>query len=359
MNRPKDKRQFSTLMQDANSAFLPAQQARKEPVRVGFILLEHFSMMAFTASIDVLVTSNLVRTAPLFHFSTFSLESTTVTSDLGIDISTDGLLSQLPITGAEAVEIIIICGGFRCSLAEQQPLSSTLKAAARNNITLGGLWNGAITIAYAGLLDNMNCAVHPDNHAFMQEHFNKVTVSENVMVVDKKRVSCAGPSSALEMMLRLVEQVQSKEIVRAVREILSCDQLAEINRQVSSPEETKLIRATDNPAFPDVLHSLLELIRSNIEEPLSVEELASCVGISRRQVERLFQTHLDTTPSRYYLELRITHARRLLLQSNDSIANIALASGFLSSTHFSHCFKDYFGVSPSQARQKFNTRACP
>ncbi|MEH6826468.1 MAG: helix-turn-helix domain-containing protein, partial [Motiliproteus sp.] len=75
------------------------------------------------------------------------------------------------------------------------------------------------------------------------------------------------------------------------------------------------------------------------------------IGVSRRRIERLFQTHLETTPSRYYLELRITQARRLLLQSNDSIANIAVACGFLSSTHFSHCFKDYFGASPSQARQ--------
>ena len=359
MNNPKDKRQFSSLMRDANSAFLPAQQVRNDPVRVGFVLLEHFSMMAFTASVDVLVTSNLVRTSPLFSFSTFGLDSTTVTSDLGIDISTHGLLDQLPLKGAEAVEIIIVCGGFRCSSAEHLPLSSTLKSAARNNITLGGLWNGAIAIAYAGLLDKMSCAVHPDNHAFMRERFNKVNVSERVMVVDKKRASCAGPSSALEMTLRLVEQVQNKDVVRAVREILSCDQTAEISRDALPPEDTKLIKATDDPNFPDILHSMLELIRSNIEEPLSVEELASCVGISRRQVERLFQTHLDTTPSRYYLELRITHARRLLLQSNDSVANIALACGFLSSTHFSHCFKDYFGSSPSQARQKFNTRSYP
>ncbi|MEH6652193.1 MAG: helix-turn-helix domain-containing protein [Motiliproteus sp.] len=94
---------------------------------------------------------------------------------------------------------------------------------------------------------------------------------------------------------------------------------------------------------------------SNIEEPLTIDELASYANVSRRRVERLFQTHLDSSPSRYYLELRITHARRLLLQGTDSIANIAIASGFVSSTHFSHCFKDYFDLSPSQARQQ---RSC-
>ena len=92
-------------------------------------------------------------------------------------------------------------------------------------------------------------------------------------------------------------------------------------------------------------------MRNNIEEPLSLEELSLCAKLSRRQIERLFQTHLGVTPSRYYLELRITNARRLLLQSNKSITNIALACGFISMSHFSNCYKAYFGISPKAARK--------
>ncbi len=345
MNEPQDKREFCAQMRDTNSPFLPAEKTVDQPIRVGFVLLEHFSMMAFTAAVDALVTANLVSPTPLFKFATYGMGSLTVKSDLGIDISTTGRLDQLPVEGDDALKILIVCGGFRCELIERPPLTAKLKSAARRDTTLGALWNGAVALAYAGLLDGRECALHPDNHAFMNEHFAKVKVSSRVLVVEKGRATSAGPNSALEMMLRLIEGMQGKNTERAIREILSCDQAAE-------SRDTELVQTADDPSFPDALRNLLQIMGANIEEPLTIDELTGCAEISRRRIERLFQTHLDTSPSRYYLELRITHARRLLLQGNDSIASIAAASGFVSSTHFSHCFKDYFGLSPSQARQQ-------
>ena len=302
-------------------------------------------MMAFTAAVDAIVTANLVSTAPLFSFSTYGLGTQNVRSDLGIDISANSTLDHLSVEGNNAVDVLIVCGGFRCALGEFKALSSILKNAAKRNLVLGGLWNGAIALAHAQLLRDQACALHPDNHAFMQENFPHTEVSSQALVVEPQRLTSAGPSSALEMMLALIEQLHDKDIVRAIREILSCDRLSET-------ESDQLAQSQDDPSLPEALRNLLQLMRSNIEEPLSIDELASCVGSSRRRIERLFQTHLETTPSRYYLELRITQARRLLLQSNESVANIAVSCGFLSSTHFSHCFKDYFGASPSQVRQK-------
>ncbi|MCR8923502.1 GlxA family transcriptional regulator [Dasania sp. GY-MA-18] len=346
MNKYKNKRSFNHLMRDSNSAFLSLQGENDQPTRVAFVLLEHFSMMAFTAAVDALVTANLVRSFAQFSFSTFSLNGQAVKSDLSIDINTNGGLDKLAIEGENAADIIIVCGGYRCSLNQHSVLSAKLKAAAKRDITLGGLWNGAIALANAGLLDNQECALHPDNHAFMQERFNRVKISKQTHIIDDKHATSAGPISALEMMLSLIEKKQGRDIVRAIREILSCD-------QVTENSSSTLTINTDNQNYPETLRTLLQLMNSNIEEPLGINDLATYAGVSRRRVERLFQSHLETTPSRYYLELRITNARRLLLQGEDSIANIASACGFLSSTHFSHCFKEYFGISPSQARQSY------
>lgn len=347
MNIAQYKHHSASFMVDSKPVTLQTDETLRKPLKAGFILSDNFSMLAFTAAVDALVTANLVDSTELYSHLTISDKSNPVTSDLGLEVSTNITLDQIPLVGEDALDILIICGGFRSSLDEHPQLSATLRAAAKQGLTLGGIWNGAVHLAHAGLLNGFGCAAHPDNHAFMQEHFSQVQLSANALVIEDKRISCATPASALQMMLKLIEQAQGRDLVTGIRDILSCDRVAENG-------ELMLSQPGDNPAFPEALRNLLELMRSNLEEPLHLDELAAFVSMSRRQIERMFQTYLDTTPYRYYLELRITYARRLLQHSNDSIINISVACGFLSTSHFCHCFKKYFGVSPSESRQKSN-----
>jgi transcriptional regulator GlxA family with amidase domain len=92
-------------------------------------------------------------------------------------------------------------------------------------------------------------------------------------------------------------------------------------------------------------------MESNIEEPMSLDELARHVGISRRQMERIFQKHLNCVPTRYYLELRLRRARELLLRTPKSIVDVAFSCGFVSAPHFSKCYRDFFGKPPREERQ--------
>ncbi|MCB5160492.1 GlxA family transcriptional regulator [Marinomonas algarum] len=343
MTITKDKRHFSTLMRDTNRAFLPLEKQAEATLEVGFVLQPHFSLASFTAAVDTLVTANLVCTTPLFRYQSYAIEASPVLSDLGIEIATQGSLNTL--IDQPLPDLLIICGGYRCSTQPNTALTRLLKLADKQDRLIGSLWNGAIALAHAGLLDQLNCALHPDNHAYMHEQFPKVNVSKQVSIIEGKRLTSAGPMSAMGMMLTLISQLRGNDVTRAVREIISCDQLSESSDVQINPLE-------DNPRLPQNLRDIMTLMAANIEEPMSLEELAACAGVSRRQIERLFQSHLETSPGRYYLELRITHARRLLLQSNESITSITLACGFVSTSHFSNCYKDYFGVSPSHAREQ-------
>lgn len=347
MNTVQHKHYSDSFTVESKPVTLQTGETLKKPLKVGFILSDNFSMLAFTAAVDALVTANLVSSTELYTHLTISDKSHLVTSDLGIEIPTNMTLDQVPLEGKNALDILIISGGFRSSLDEHPPLTNLLRAAAKQGIILGGIWNGAVHLAHAGLLNGFGCAIHPDNHAVIREHFSQIKLSVNALVIEDKRISCATPASALQMMLKLIEQSQGKDLVTGVRDILSCDRVAENG-------ELMLFQPSDNPAFPEALRNLLELMRSNFEEPLHLDELAAFVSMSRRQIERMFQTYLDTTPCRYYLELRITYARHLLQQSSDSITNISVACGFLSTSHFCHCFKKYLGVSPSEARQQSN-----
>ncbi|TBW55740.1 GlxA family transcriptional regulator [Marinobacter halodurans] len=328
---------------DTPAPLSPWATGIEKPLRIAFILREHFSMVAFTAAVDTLVTTNLVTPDPVFEHLTVGVSSGTVLSDLGIEVSTSTTLENLRLDSGR-IDMLVVCGGYRSPLEVAPRLLHTLKTAEHQGIRIAGLWNGGIAMAQAGLLNGRECALHPDNHAYVKEHFPTISVSTNAYVIDGAYATCAGPVSTLEMMLKLIGQMlHNAHIVRAVREILSCDQVAE---QVGPMP----LNVGDDPTFPPALQTLLALMRANIEEPLSLAELAECADISRRQMERLFQTHLDTSPSRHYLELRLVHARRLLLQTNKTILDIALASGFVSSSHFSNCFRDYYGMAPTAAR---------
>lgn len=339
---PNRQRTFSSHFQGSNRAFLDAKNnAHDGPVRIGFILLENFSMMALTGALDTLVTANLLSSDPLYHFETLGIDSSTVRCDLGFDISVNAQLAADVIT---ELDMLLICGGYRSPLQRDKQLFELLRSADRNGLVLGGLWNGSLLLAWAGLMDEHECTLHPENRACLEETCPQVKASSYPFIIDRNRISCAGASSALEMMLAMVEQHYGREIVRGVEEILTCDKISE------QPDQP-MISAASDPTLPDKFKEILQLMEANIEEPLGLDEISDLVGLSRRQIERLFHRHADTTPSKYYLELRITRARRLLLQTNESVTTIAAACGFITQAHLSRCYRDYFGISPTAARQ--------
>lgn len=338
---------FESVLKNKNMAYQPIGPgaADQAPIRVGFVLMDNFSMMSFTGAVDALVTANLMSDRPLYQVLTVGASSAQVTSDLGIVISTDIELAQLP----DNLEALIVAGGFRVKLQANPALRRKLRANAAAGAVLGGLWNGAFFVADANLLDGFECAVHPESRAMMAEMFPHVKVSSRAYVVDRGRVSCAGANSSLRMMLQLIRQTGGEALVGAIEEILRCDESGDASDLPPVFVET-------DPTLPESLKLALELMWQNVEEPLTIDELAACVKISKRQLERRFCRFLGATPTRYYLELRLTRARQLIQQTNRSVTEIAVATGFVSSPHFQRRFRDFFGVPPGSYRSTFERK---
>lgn len=335
---------FESLLKNKNMAHLdrdPRHAPATPPQRVAFVLRQHFSMMAFTGAVDALVTANLMSHAPLYEVLVVGGVDEMMVSDLGIAISTDCRLDELE--GREQ-GILIVCGGYRVALHPDRLLRSKLRGAAAAGVMLGGLWNGAYFLAEAGLLDGYDCAFHPDGRSMVRELFPEVKLSRYSHVLDRNRLSCAGANSSLSMMLEVVKRGCGAEFVSAIEEVLGCDKMQDVM-------DVSVVALDRDPTLPQALKLALELMRNNIEEPLAVTDIARCVEISRRQLERLFCRHVNATPTRYYLELRLTHARQLLLQTNRSITDIAVASGFVSISHFRSCFRQFFAIAPGRFRE--------
>lgn len=311
------------------------------PCRVAFIPLEHFSMMAFTGAVDALVTANLTASKTLYEFEVLGIDQLACQSDLGIEITCNATLEQSLNTHFDK---IIICGGYRVELVSIPLLKQYLQHISQRHVLLGSLWNGSYFLADAGLLDNQLCTVHPASRTVMQEQFPQTKLSNRSFVIEAQHASSAGANSALDMMLALIQQAHGETLVRAVDEVLSCDRSNDLSCE-TPPVEHDIV-------LPPALKTALALMKNNIEEPLSIDELAQYVSLSRRQLERLFLRYMKSTPSKYYIELRMGHAKQLLLNTQDSVTDIAIACGFMSTTHFSHCFRNHFGHPPSQVRQQ-------
>ncbi|MCO6055267.1 GlxA family transcriptional regulator [Pseudomonas sp. MOB-449] len=336
---------FESVLKSKNQAHL--DKARREglvtPVRrVAFVLREHFSMMAFTGAVDALVTANLMSSTPVFEIQVIGGDSNLVVSDLGISISTDLTLAELD---EKHQDIIVVCGGYRVRLEGDCLLRAKLRSADASGAVLGGLWNGTYFLAEAGLMDGYECAFHPDGRAMMTELFPKVNVSSHAQVLDRKRISCAGANSSLGMMLEVVRHSAGEELLHAVDEVLSCDKKQDII-------DVSVVSIDFDPTLPESIKLALELMHSNIEDPIEIDEIARYVGISRRHLERLFRRYVKATPPRYYLELRLTRARQLLQQTNKSLIEIAVASGFVTLPHFQRCFRTMFDMAPGKFRKQ-------
>lgn len=157
----------------------------------------------------------------------------------------------------------------------------------------------------------------------------------------------------MDMFLQLIaREPGGREIAEHAAELLLCDRVRSSQERQRVPLRQRL--GTSQPKLSQVV----SIMEANLEDPVTLEELAQLNDISVRQLERLFHKHLQSTPSQYYLELRLSRARQLLLHSESQVRDIALACGFVSPAHFSKCYSRFFGVSPMGERKQVAAAQC-
>ena len=174
-----------------------AQGEQPLQARAGFLLLEHFSLPAFTQVLDTLVTANLLR-AELFCTLTFGLEAGEVMSDLGLVIRPDRRLDHESLHN---LDLLVVCGGYRTALKADNGLNDLLQAAAEQSVMLAGLWNGAWFLGSAGLLDGYRCALHPEHRPALAEICRDAQVTSEAFVIDRDRLTASSPAGAFHMAL--------------------------------------------------------------------------------------------------------------------------------------------------------------
>ena len=313
----------------------------------GFLTLRQFSMIAFTNAIEPLRMANYLAAESIYRWSVYSLDGAPVPASNGLTVAQTG-----PIDEAALPDILFVCGGVDVQQVVDDALLQLLRRLARKRIVLGALCTGAYALARAGLLDGYRCAIHWENLSALRERFAQTVFTPDLFVVDRDRCTCTGGIAPLDLMLHLI----TPRIGKALAAGISDQFILERVRHAEDPQRIPL--ANRLGAYHRSLAQAAALMEANIEEPLSLEELARMTEVSQRQLQRLFRRSLGVTPAQYYLGLRLQRARELLLQTDMPIMSITVACGFRSPAHFSKSYRAVFGHSPSRQRLQPN-RAAP
>lgn len=306
---------------------------------VALVLVPEFTMMPVTSVIEPLRLANRLADKPLYKWTLHSVDGQPVAASSGILTMANGDLESIPSDAA-----VIVCGGLNIQHHTDKRLLSWLRKVSRKGVDIGAVCTGAHVLAEAGLLDGYRCTIHWENLPGFTEAFPDIDVTGGLFEIDEDRFTSAGGTTALDMMLSVITTQHGPDMAAQVAETILHSPIRHHseNQRLSLP-------ARIGARHPKLV-SIIERMEENLEDPLSPSLLAKQAGLSTRQLERLFRRYLDRSPKRYYLELRLKKARSLLLQTDMSVINVALACGFSSPSHFSKCYRAYYGRTPYRER---------
>ncbi len=324
------------------AAMLNGPLPAARPETIGFLLIPKFSMMAFTATIEPLRMANRMSGKELYRWSLYTIDGKPIRASNGILLMPDASLADA--ADVRRPDAIVVCAGIDVQIFNDKPTFAALRRMERQGVDIGAVCTGSHVLARAGLLDGHRCTIHWENLDSFTEAFPDIEVSTDLFEIDRNRFTCCGGTAALDMMLHLIGRKHSAALATAVSEQCILERIRDEHDAQRMPLSARL--RVNHPK----LVAAIGLMEANLEAPLSQNELARRVGLSRRQLERLFRRYLRKAPARHYLELRLQRARLLLLQSTLSIIAVALACGFVSASHFSKCYRQAYRRSPKQER---------
>ncbi|MEM7284193.1 MAG: GlxA family transcriptional regulator [Pseudomonadota bacterium] len=319
------------------------------PKRFGFVLLNDFTLISLSSAIEPLRMANRIAGQEYYSWLTLSETGGTVSASDGLSVQVDASVQDEQVL--RSLDLVVVASGINVERNCTPGVLRFLRRAQQHGVALGSICTGSYALAAAGLLDNYKCSIHWENLAALSDMYPLINVRGSLFSIDRDRFTASGGTAPIDMMLNIIVDQLGEEVGAAIAEQFICDRI----RRSDDQQRIPLKHLVGNNSQKMI--TAVELMEANLKEPISQEELAAYVGLSRRQLQRLFQKHLLCAPSKYYLQLRLKRARDLLLQTGLSVLEVSSFCGFVSTSHFSKSYKEYFGYSPSQERRIRNGEA--
>lgn len=314
---------------------------RKSARTLGLLMIDGFALMSYASLIEPFRAANAIRGEQLYRWFHVGLQGEHAKASNGAQFVVDYEVG-------DAIDCDILCvfaGGNPAKFQDKRTIA-WLRKLGRQDITIAGISGGPYILARAGLLEGHRATIHWEHLTELTDEFPLLSINTDLYVVDRRRITCAGGTAALDLAIELIEQDHGASLAGQVSEWF-------IRTEARTAERSQrlCIRNRYGTANDTVLRALA-VMEAEIEAPFTRGELAKIFAISTRQLDRLFVAQLGQTVSEAYLRIRLDHARRLLRSTSLSITEIGLASGFKSSSHFSRSYRCRFGQPPRHHRER-------
>lgn len=310
-----------------------------EAQRIGILPVAGFAMMSYAALTEPLRAANLLARRTLYDVVNIAQGEAPVPS------SGAGLVVPQARMGHEPrLDYLFVVAGGDPTLYDDRPVMNWLARKAREGVPLGGISGGPIILARAGLMTGRRMTVHWEHAPALAEVSPHLVIERSLYVIDRDRMTAAGGTAPMDLMHSLITRHHGKPFARLVSDWFMHTEV----RPSGGPQRAGLVErvGSNNAAILDAV----EAMEAHVAEPVSLSRLAELAGLSPRQLNRLFTQKLGRPAMRYYRDLRLEKAQSLLRHSPLSLTEIALATGFANSAHFSRAYGEKFGRPPSSHR---------
>lgn len=309
------------------------------PGRIGFLIVPKFPLLAFSSALEPFRAANRLSGKNLYEWKIFTPDNKPVRASNDLEVVPD-----ISTEDAPGLDMVFVCSGIDYALSGEKSALAWLRALERKGTALGAISSGAYNLAEAGLMEGYRCTIHYEIAPAFREQFPEIELTENIFEIDRNRYTCAGGTAAMDLVLTLIGRDHDAGLALEISQQFQHDRVRDgLDRQKMT---LKRIFASKS----QLLLAATETMEHNIENPLATSELAKTIGISTRQLERIFERHVGMPPNRYYAGLRLERARLLLLQTTLPVADIAAMTGFSSPSHLTKRYRERFGRSPTQER---------
>ncbi|MES2030052.1 MAG: GlxA family transcriptional regulator [Pseudomonadota bacterium] len=310
-----------------------------QPHRVGFLLIDGFALMSFASAIEPLRAANVLAGKKLYQWLHISTGADAILASSGLSVASDHTIAD-----NVRYDTVLVCAGGNPASFDDAKTLAWLRRLARSGCAIGGVSGGPFILAKAGILDDMRCTIHWEHLDAFIEAFPDIEPTRTLFEIDRNRLTCAGGVAALDMMHAIIRRDHGQALAAKVSDwfLQTAVRLGDDNQRISLRERL----GTSNRA----VLSAITVMERRLASPAPRDELAKAAGVSVRQLERLFTTHLGVTIEQHYLTLRLAKARALLRQTGMPVVEVGAECGFVSASHFARVYRRAFDVAPSQDR---------